>query len=136
MTNTTPQLANGNLAHADLTRQIIGAAIAVHKKLGPGFIESVYQNSLCIELDKWGLSFTKEQDVPVFYDDIEVGLHRLDLLVEDKIVVELKACRTIETRHIAVVRSYLRATDLNHGLVLNFSTAPLQIKRVIENTPI
>ncbi|MFC1611503.1 GxxExxY protein [Myxococcota bacterium] len=109
---------------------MIGAAIHVHKTLGPGFIESVYQNALCITLEKRGIQFEKEYEVPVIFEGVEVGVHRLDLLVEDLIVVELKTCRRVEVKHIAVVRSYLRATALDYGLLLNFGAAPLEIRRV------
>ena len=108
------------LQHQELTEQIIGAAIAVHKKLGPGFIESIYENALVIELKKRGLIVEQQKDVRIEYDSIEVGKHRLDILVNGTIVVELKAIKEFEDIHFAIVRSYLKALNLEHGLLINF----------------
>jgi hypothetical protein len=99
------------LEYEELTGRVIGAAIAVHKALGPGFLESVYENALAPER------------------------HRLDLLVAELIVVELKAVESLEDIHFAVVRSYLRATGREHGLILNFTKPALEIKRVIASEP-
>jgi GxxExxY protein len=119
------------LEHQDLTKQIIGAAIAVHKKLGPGFIESIYENALVIELKKRGLTVDQQTDVPVEYESIEVGRHRLDILVNKTIVVELKAIKEFEDIHFAIVRSYLKALNLEHGLLINFGKITVDVKRVI-----
>lgn len=119
------------LEHEKLTEIIIGAAIKVHKILGPGFIESIYENALVIELRKIGLMVDQQMEVSVEYDAIEVGKHRLDLLVEKTIVVELKAIKNIEDIHYAIVRSYLKALKLEHGLLLNFGKLTLDVKRVI-----
>ena len=119
------------LAHGGLTKRIIGAAIYVHKTLGPGFIESVYHNAMCLTLDKRGIVFDKEFEVPVVFEGVEVGLHRLDLVVEDKVVVELKACSRIEARHVNVVGSYLAATGIDFALVLNFGGSTVEIRRVV-----
>jgi len=118
------------LAHRELTEQIIGAAIEVHRRLGPGFLESIYENALVIELRKRGLSVEKQLEVPVLYDEVEVGTHRLDLLIAGTIGVELKAIKALEDVHFAVVRSYLAATRLEHGLLFNFARPVLEIKRV------
>lgn len=118
------------LRNSALTGQVIGAAIEVLRRLGPGYIEAMYHNALCIELSKRGISFTKEHDVPVYYDDVEIGVHRLDLLVEDSLVVELKTVATIHNNHVAVVRSYLRAMEIEDGLVLNFAKSTIEIRRV------
>jgi GxxExxY protein len=119
------------LEHEKLTSAIIKSAIAVHKNLGPGFIESIYENALVIELRKIGLKVDQQLEVSVLYDGCEVGKHRLDLLVENTIVVELKAIKNFEDIHFAVVRSYLQALHLKHGLLLNFGKTVLDIKRVI-----
>lgn len=119
------------LEESGLTEKVIGAAIAVHKELGPGFIESVYETALVHELKKRGLAVGQQIEVPVIYDGIEAGRHRLDLLVEGKLVVELKAARSLEDAHFSVVRSYLRAIKQKHGLLLNFSAPVLEIRRVI-----
>lgn len=119
-----------SLEHGDLTDKIIGAAIEVHRRLGPGFLESIYENALVIELEKRHVQVSRQVEVPILYDGIVVGTHRLDLLVENTIVVELKAIRDLEDIHFAIVRSYLRAMDRKHGLLLNFAKHPLLIKRV------
>ncbi len=119
------------LEHRELTDRIIGAAIAVHKALGAGFIESIYENALVIELRKRGLKVAQQTELTVKYDGEDVGRHRLDLLVEDTIVVELKAAKGIENIHFAVLRSYLKAAERKHGLLLNFGTRTVEVKRVI-----
>ncbi|UCH88259.1 MAG: GxxExxY protein [Thermoplasmata archaeon] len=116
-----------------LTGKVIGAAIEVHKILGPGFIESVYHNALKKELTLRGILYETEKNVEIFYKEDEVGEHRLDMLIENTIVVELKAVSEISDVHISQVVSYLKATELNVGLILNFSRSKLDIKRVISN---
>ena len=119
------------LEHEELTGNIIAAAIEVHRRLGPGFIESVYENALVIELKKRCLRVDQQKEIVITYDGFEVGKHRLDLLVENTIVVELKAVRNLEDIYFAIVKSYLRATGKEHGLLLNFSKTTLEVKRVI-----
>ncbi len=116
----------------ELTGKIIGAAIEVHRQLGPGFIESIYENALVYEFRKRGLKVEQQLEVPVIYaGEIEVGKHRLDLLIEGQLVVELKAIANLEDVHFAIVRSYLRAVGKKHGLLLNFAKVTLEPKRVI-----
>ena len=119
------------LEHEELTEQIIGAAIAVHKSLGPGFLESIYENALVLELRKRGLHVDQQVVVEVNYDNEKVGEHRLDLFVERTIVVELKAIKNLEDVHFAIVKSYLRSVNAEHGLLLNFAKPTLVVKRVI-----
>ena len=119
------------LEHEALTEPIIGAAIEVHRRLGPGFLESVYEKALIIELKKRDLAVRDQMEVMVAYDGEEVGRHRLDLFVEDTIVVELKAIKDLEDIHFAVTRSYLKAVGRKHGLLLNFAKVTLEAKRVI-----
>jgi GxxExxY protein len=119
------------LEHEDLTDKIIGCAIEVHKKLGPGFLESIYENAFTLELEKHNLHVERQQEVIVKYDGIEVGRHRLDLIVNDTIVVELKAVKNIEDVHFAIVKSYLKALGKQHGLIINFSKPVVEVKRVI-----
>jgi GxxExxY protein len=114
-----------------LTERIIGAAIEVHRRLGPGFLESLYEKALIIELKKRGLAVQDQMEVIINYDDVEVGRHRLDLFVEDTIVVELKAIKNLEDIHFAIVRSYLKAVGRKHGLLLNFAKITLEVRRVI-----
>jgi len=115
----------------DLSTQILGAAITVHRELGPGFLESIYEEALKIELSGIGLKFDSQKEIEIYYLGKKVGIHRLDLLVEDEIVVELKAVKELADIHFAQLRSYLKATDLRTGLLLNFSTPTLGIKRVV-----
>ena len=119
------------LAHEDLTGRIISCAIEVHKSLGPGFLESVYETALLLELRQAGLQVEQQKILPITYRNVMIGEHRLDLLVENKIIVELKATSALEDIHFAIVRSYLKASRLEHGLLLNFATMPLTVKRVI-----
>jgi len=119
------------LEFEELTDKIISCAIEVHKKLGPGFIESIYENAFIIELQKKGLPFERQKEVTIQYDGVEVGKHRLDLIVADTIVVELKAIKNIEDIHFVIVRSYLKALGKEHGLLMNFSRKVLEVKRVI-----
>ena len=117
------------LRHSEITNQIIAAAIQVHRELGPGFLESTYEEALAVEFALSGVQFIRQHPVPLFYRDHQIGEHRLDFLVEGKIVVELKAISQLEDIHFAVGRSYLKATNLQDGLLFNFATAPLTIKR-------
>jgi len=118
------------LPHKQLTDRIIAAAIEVHRALGPGFLESIYENALALELEASGLRFERQRNVPIRYRQQLVGEHRVDLLVEDMIVVELKAVSGLEPIFFATVRSYLKALDLEAGLLLNFAATPLTVKRV------
>jgi len=119
------------LEHHDLTETIIGAAIEVQRKLGSGFLESIYEGALCIELGKRNLQILRQAQIQIFYDQEPIGIHRLDLLVENTIIVELKATNAIDDAHLAVVRSYLKAAGKRHGLILNFGKVPLDVRRVI-----
>ena len=118
------------LEHEALTERIIGAAIEVHRRLGPGFLESVYEKALIIELKKRGMAVQDQMEVIITYDGNEVDRHRLDLFVEDMIVVDLKAIKNLEDIHFAVVRSQLRAVDRQHGLLLNSAKTTLEPNRV------
>jgi GxxExxY protein len=120
-----------SLEHAELTERIIGAAIEVHRRLGPGFLESIYEAALVIELRKRNLFVEKQVEAAIEYDGEEIGRHRLDLFVERTIVVELKTIKEFEDIHYAILKSYLRAVNREHGLLLNFAKPTLDIKRVI-----
>jgi GxxExxY protein len=119
------------LEYVGLTGEIIAGAIEVHRRLGPGFLEAIYENALVIELRKRGLKVEPQVEVIVEYDGIEVGKHRLDLLVEGTIIIELKAIKDLEDVHFAIVRSYLKATRKEHGLLINFAKTTLEVRRVI-----
>src|SRR5476649_411756 len=115
---------------SDLSGRIIGAAIRVHETLGPGFLESVYEQALCVELTEQGIGYERQLPVVIIYRGRPVGEHRLDLLVEKQIVVELKTVTAFDPIHFATVRSYLKATNCDLGLLLNFAATTLQVKRV------
>ena len=108
---------------AEMTKQIIGAAIEVHKELGPGLLESVYEACLVHELRAMGLSVQRQLDVPVVYkgERIDVGF-RMDMLVEGQVVLELKAIEKVQPIHEAQLLTYLRLTNQKVGLIINFNT--------------
>ncbi|MCG2712061.1 MAG: GxxExxY protein [Candidatus Omnitrophica bacterium] len=115
----------------ELTGKIIEGAIKVHKELGPGFLESIYQTALPIELLKQGLEIETQKEIKIYYDGKEIGIHRLDIVVNKQVIVELKAVKEFDESHLAQVLSYLKATDLMVGLLLNFAKGVLKIKRVV-----
>ncbi len=114
----------------ELTEKIINACINVHKELGPGFLESIYHNALKIELERQKLAFESEKEIEVKYLDIIVGIHRIDLLVEDEIVVELKTVEDLNKKYYAQVRSYLKAMKKEIGLLVNFADFTIDVRRV------
>ncbi len=113
-----------------LTHEVIGAAIDIHRELGPGFPERIYARALHVELRDRKLPYEAEQSVPIRYRSEVVGRHQLDLVVDSKLVVELKAVPVINDLRIAQVLSYLRASRKPLGLILNFSRSRMEIKRV------
>lgn len=120
----------------DLSQIIIGSAIKVHTVLGPGLLESAYEECLYYELMKEGLKVEKQKALPLIYEDIrlEVG-YRLDLIVEDKVIVEIKACEALNDVHLAQVLTYLKLSNVKLGLLINFNVARVKdgIKRVVNN---
>ena len=107
----------------ELSSKIIGAAIEVHKKLGPGLLESVYEECICHELSLRDISFERQKPLPVVYKGKKLDCgYRLDIVVEKAIIVELKSCEKIEPIHRAQVLTYLKLSGLNLGLLLNFNT--------------
>ena len=119
-----------SLPHKDLTGEIINAAMKVHLTLGIGFLESIYENALYHELRLRGFKVERQVEVPVFYETFEVGRHRLDLVVDRTVVVELKASKGLDDAHVLTVKSYLAATRERVALLINFGTPKLQVKRV------
>lgn len=112
----------------DLTRTIIGCAYTVHNKLGPGFLEKVYENALRIELEKLGLRVKQQEPINVIYDGQVVGEYYADLWIDDRVVVELKAALTVGREHEVQLVNYLTATRVDLGLLLNFGPS-VQVKR-------
>jgi len=118
---------------SELTRSIIGCGMRVHSRLGCGFLEIIYQRSLGIELTKAGIEFITEYEMPIYYETERVGTRRVDVLVEDRIAVELKAITALEDVHLAQAKNYLEAYKLRVGLLLNFGSKSLKYKRLINS---
>lgn len=116
-----------------LTHAIIGCAMKVHATLGNGFQEVIYQRALAIEMQKHGLGFFREQEMPIFYDGIDIGTRRVDFLVENRVLVELKALVRLEDVHLAQALNYLEAFRLPTGLLINFGARSMEFKRLIKN---
>ena len=131
--NTAERLAGPGELVDRTANQVIGAAIEVHRHLGPGFLEKIYEDALCVELTLRGIRFVRQPVVPIQYKGVDIGDDRLDLLVEDDLVVELKAVDSLANIHTAVVLSYLKATGKRLGLLMNFHEVVLKdgIKRVV-----
>jgi GxxExxY protein len=115
----------------EILHRTIGCGLRVHRELGPGFLEIVYRRAVCIELSTQQIPFQTEVPVNVTYANRIVGVHRIDLLIGGVAVLELKAVERLDLAHKAQVLSYLRATGLRAGLLLNFGTAPLTVRRVL-----
>lgn len=113
-----------------LTYRIIGSAMEVHRQMGPGFPEVVYQRCLAIEMKARGLDFTREQEHPLYYKGQEVGKRRADFVVENQVVVELKAMVALEDAHLAQAKNYTVVYDFPLGLLINFGSRSLQYKLV------
>ncbi|HEX4845821.1 MAG TPA: GxxExxY protein [Geothrix sp.] len=116
---------------ADLTERILGCAFRVHAVLGCGFLEKVYENALLHELRKSGLAAESQRPIQVHYDGVLVGDYFADILVEGRVILELKAAKSFEGIHIAQTLNYLKASDLRTALLLNFGTRSLEIKRFL-----
>ena len=118
---------------ATLTQQILKCAIEVHRHLGPGLLESIYESALCFELTAAGLPFKRQIGVPLYYKGFLLSEHRPDLVVADSVIIEVKAVERFDRIHTAQMLTYLRVTGLRVGLVLNFNTALLThgVRRVI-----
>ena len=121
------------MKYGELTFKIIGCAMEVHKHLGNGFQEVVYQRALAIEMQMQGIEFTREQEMPLMYKGFDVGTRRVDFFVEDKIMVEIKALINLEDVHLAQAMNYVEAYRLEIGLLINFGAKSLQHNRVHNN---
>lgn len=116
-----------------LTGKIIGCAIEVHKILGNGFQELIYQRALENEMELQGLSFNREFEMPIFYKKEQIGTRRVDFLVEDIVSVELKALTKLEDVHLSQAINYLEAYHIEIGLLINFGSKSLEVKRLINS---
>jgi GxxExxY protein len=119
------------LKHDDITRRIIGCAMRVHTQLGNSFVESVYQQSLEIEMTLEGISFVREKSMSIYYREIEVGRRRVDFFVENLIMVELKALIEMDDVHLVQALNYLEAYNIEIGLLINFGSKSLTFKRLL-----
>ena len=122
------------MKHSDLTGKIIECAYNVHNTLGFGFLESVYQNALLIELRKSGIQAEKEKPIKVHYDKQIVGDYIADIIVEDKVILELKAVKEIHPAHEAQLVNYLKATGIEVGLLINFGQSVEISRKVLDRT--
>jgi GxxExxY protein len=120
----------------DLTYIIRGCIFNVYNKLGPGLFESVYESALCYELDKAGLKYKRQQELPVYYDDIILDVaFRIDIFVEDSIVIEIKSVEEFSKVHYKQIITYLKLLDVSIGILVNFNTDSIKenIKRIVNN---
>ncbi len=114
----------------ELTHKIIGCSMKVHSALGNGFQEVIYQRALAIEMQKQGLYFAREMEMPIFYENIKIGTRRVDFFVDNSIMVELKALTEMGDVHIAQAMNYCQAYNLPIGLLINFGAKSLEFKRI------
>ena len=126
-------MINPKYPDSELTGKIIGSAMEVHKVLGNGFQEVIYQRALAVEMTNQGIDFSREHEMDIFYKESKVGERRVDFFVEGKIMVELKAIIQLEDVHLAQAINYLEAYNMSIGLLINFGSKSLQFKRLINN---
>ena len=121
----------GKYPHSWITDRIIKSAIEVHKNLGPGFLENIYENALILELKQQWLKVENQKLIPIVYKGIFVGEHRVDLLIENEVLVENKTVKEFDDIHQAQLLSYLKATGKKVGLLLNFAKTKIDVKRIV-----
>ena len=123
--------AEERFTYGDVTGKIIKSAMEVHKALGCGFQEVIYQRALVVEMTAQGLEFSREHEMKVYYRGVEVGERRADFFVEERVMVEIKAVAELLDVHLAQAKNYLEAYHLEVGMLLNFGARSLQYKRVM-----
>ena len=123
-------MINEQYKYSELTSRIIGCAMTVHKTLGNGFQEVIYQRALAIEMNLAGIPYQREFEMPIFYREEQIGTRRVDFLIEDVVSVELKAITALENVHFAQAINYLEAYNLEIGLLINFGETSLKFKRL------
>ncbi len=116
--------------YSELTSKIIGCAMSVHKTLGNGFQEVIYQRALAIEMDLAGIEFKREFEMPIFYRNQQIGTRRVDFFVDNKVSVEIKAISVLDNSHFAQAINYLETYNLEIGLLINFGETSLKFKRL------
>jgi GxxExxY protein len=123
-------METGNTKVDDLIYRVIGCMIEVHKCLGPGFLESVYRQATTLEFQRQNIFFEAEKEIQLVYKGVSIGKHRLDLFIENELVVELKTVDELHKKHYAQLRSYLKAVHKPFGLLVNFADFQLDARRV------
>ena len=124
-------IINEKYKYSNLTAEIIGAAMEVHKILGNGFQEVIYQRALAIEFAERGLSFAREQEMQLEYKSRDIGTRRVDFFIDGKVMLEIKAVTQLEDVHLAQAINYLEAYNLEIGLLINFGAKSLEFKRLM-----
>ena len=119
------------LLEKNLTEKIIGASFKVHNALGCGFLEKVYENALAVELNHLGIAFQQQPALKVKYEGVIVGDYQADMVIDDRVILELQAVSTLDSVHEAQLLNYLKATGLQVGLLINFAKPKLQFKRFV-----
>ncbi|HEV8285391.1 MAG TPA: GxxExxY protein [Chitinophagaceae bacterium] len=119
--------------HSAITEKIIGCAMRVHQRMRNGYPELIYHKCLIIEFKKINLPFLNEIELPIFYDDIAVGKRRIDFLIDNKVIVEIKALSELTDSHLAQALNYLEVMNLEIGLLINFGSKSLEVRRLINN---
>lgn len=117
--------------HSELTGRIIGCAMEVHRLLGSGFQEVIYQRAMAIEMEMQNIEFAREYEMQIFYKSINIGSRRVDFFVDNKVMVELKAIIKLEDIHLAQAKNYIEAYKLEIGLLINFGSESLDFKRIV-----
>ena len=118
------------IIHRKLSYQVMQAVFEVHNTLGPGYLEKVYEEALAVELELLNIPFERQKEITVIYKGHRVGQHRLDFVIDGKIVLELKSVSTLANVHKKQVLSYVKATDLRLGILVNFATLRVQSERI------
>ena len=124
------------MIYEEFTHRIIGCAMKVHNKLGFGFQEVIYQRALAIELDRANIKFEREKSIDIYYDEIMIGARRVDFLIDENILVELKAVAELDKNHLAQAKNYLEVFNLPCGLLINFGNRSLEFKRLFQGKAI
>lgn len=128
-------MTSSNFIYGDLTDKIISCFYDVYNTLGYGFLEKVYENAMKIELENRGLKVECQKPIQVHYQGIPVGEYYADMVINDLVIIELKACETLNPNHQYQLQNYLKATELEVGLLLNFGHEPKFARRVFTNPP-
>jgi GxxExxY protein len=124
------------MSENDLSKIVVDLCLKIHRRLGPGLLESVYEEALCYELGKAGLAYSRQQQIEVLYDEVKMDIgFRADIIVEKKLLLELKSIEDILPVHLKILLTYLRVTNIKLGLLINFNEALIKdgIKRMVNN---